>query len=49
MRPMAQRCGALAALLRLAATSPPLWRALPAGHSAAPLGRVRLRFRLISG
>ena len=33
-----QRCGVLAAVLRLAGTSPPLCRVLPERHSAAHLG-----------
>ncbi len=42
--PMAQRCGALAALLRLAGTSPPRCRALPERHSAAPSGASNYGF-----
>lgn len=41
--PMAQRCDALAALPRLAGTSPPRFSAPPERHSAAHRGRVKRR------
>ena len=44
--PMGQRCGALAALLRLAGTIPRGGRALPERHSAAPSGASDCGFQV---